>query len=332
MSFGSKKAPQAPYYPPVPPKEELMDVIDHISGTQAITVVGADGKKKRVVERLPRTAEEQRLYDEAGALMNRAIGEIQRLSAYDPTAIVDFAPFVDVMNVLNTERQADIQELSKLPDFNTFVKDFKAMGNTIIQEEFKKAEGENNAYLANRGYTDSSAAIAMRNSLAGEKARALQQQDVSGNMYGEQLKSADLANRMNTFQFREQARAGQLQKAQAEHQLKLSQYEQAETKRQQALQNQYGLFGVGSQIRGEDQAKAMATRAPDLANTIFAQSNMDSLNRHNAQIQQINSQYQNQLASYHSQRPSFGDTMLQLGGTAFGSYLSRPVTRFDRNF
>ena len=34
------------HWPPVPPKEELLDVIDEVTGTQAITVVGADGKKK----------------------------------------------------------------------------------------------------------------------------------------------------------------------------------------------------------------------------------------------------------------------------------------------
>lgn len=88
MSFGGgdDSPPPAPYYPPVPPKEELLDVIDHVTGTQAITVVGADGKKKRVVERLPRTPEEQKLYDEAGDLMNIAIVEIKKLSEYDPAA------------------------------------------------------------------------------------------------------------------------------------------------------------------------------------------------------------------------------------------------------
>ena len=325
MSFGSKKPPAVPYYPPVPPKEEVLDVIDTITGTQSITVVGADGKKNRMVSRLPRSQVEQKLYDDAGELMDKAIVEIKRLSNYDPAAVVDFAPFVDVMNNLNTERQADIAQLSKLPDFNQYVDDFKAMGNTIIQDEFKKAENENNAYLANRGYADSSAAIGMRNSLVGEKAKALQQQDVNGNLYGEQLKSADLANRMNTYGFREQGRMGQLQTAQAEHQLKLGQYDQSNAMRQQALQNQYDLFSTGAKIRGDDASKAMATRAPDLANTIFQQSNMDSLNRHNAQISQINSQYQNQLARYNNQGPSFGDTMLQLGGMGAGAAFGGPM-------
>ncbi len=326
MSFGGDDSPPpAPYYPPMPPKEELLDVIDHVTGTQAITVVGADGKKKRVIERLPRTPEEQRLYEEAGDLMNKAIVEIKRLSDYDPASVVDFAPFVDVMNTLNAERQADMAELSRLPDFNQYVSDFKSMGNTILQEEFKKQENETYEYLSRRGYGDSTAAIEMRNALGYQKSKALEEHNVNATMYGEQLKAADLANRMNTYGFREQGRMGQLQNAQAEHNLKLGQYDQSNAMRQQALQNQSGLFNIGSSIRGEDANKAMATRAPELANTIFQQSNMDSLNRHNAQIGQINSQYQNQLASYNSQRPSFGDTMLQLGGMGVGAYFGGPM-------
>ena len=216
-------------------------------------------------------------------------------------------------------------ELSRLPDFNQYVSDFKSMGNTILQEEFKKQENETYEYLSRRGYGDSTAAIEMRNALGYQKSKALEEHNVNATMYGEQLKAADLANRMNTYGFREQGRMGQLQNAQAEHNLKLGQYDQSNAMRQQALQNQSGLFNIGSSIRGEDANKAMATRAPELANTIFQQSNMDSLNRHNAQIGQINSQYQNQLASYNSQRPSFGDTMLQLGGMGVGAYFGGPM-------
>ena len=69
----------------------------------------------------------------------------------------------------------------------------------------------------------------------------------------------------------------------------------------------------------------MATRAPELANTIFQQSNMDSLNRHQAQINQINAQYQNQMAQYQANPPSFGDTMLNLGGMGVGAYFGGPM-------
>ena len=144
--FGNDDPPQAPYYPPIPPKEELMDVIDKISGTQTITVTGADGKKRRVMERLPRTPEEQKLFDDAGELMDKSMAEIKRLNEYNPTEVIDFAPFVNVMNDLNTERKSDIAELSKLPDFNRYVEDFKTiakprllMRTTLMQTSMEKS-------------------------------------------------------------------------------------------------------------------------------------------------------------------------------------------------
>ena len=326
MCFGGNDSPPpAPSYPPVPPPEELMDVIDHVTGTQAITVMGADGKKKRVIERLPRTPEEQQLYDQAGELMTRSITEMERLNAYDPGALVDFAPFVQVMNDLNTERRQDMEELARVPDFNGYVQTFKDMNKRILEEDFTRQTNEGQEYLNRRGYGDSTAAIEMRNTLGKNRAQALEESQVRGNLYGEQLKSADLANRQSAYGLREQGRFGQLQRAQMEHQLKLEQKNQMDTARQQALQNQSGLFNVAAGIRGEDANRAMATRAPELANTIFQQSNMDSLNRHQAQINQINAQYQNQMANYQANPPSFGDTMLHLGGMGVGAYFGGPM-------
>ena len=315
MCFGGNDSPPpAPYYPPVPPPEELMDVIDHVTNTQTITVVGADGKKKRVIERLPRTPEEQALYDQAGELMTRAITEIQRLNAYDPGALVDFAPFVQVMNDLGQERRQDMEELTRLPDFNQTVQDFKDMNRRVLEEEFTRQANEGREYLNRRGYGDSTAAIEMRNTLGKNKAQALEESQVRGDMYGEQLKAADLGNRQAAYALREQGRKDQLERAHLEHQLKLDQKAQLDAARQQALQNQMGLFNVGAGIRGEDANRAMATRAPDLANTIFQQSNADRLNRYQAEISRINAQYQSQMASFQSTPPSFGDTLLNLGG------------------
>ena len=328
MCFGGNDSPPPPpSYPAPPPPEELMDVIDHVTGTQAITVVGPDGKKKRVIERLPRTAEEQALYDQAGDLMTRAITEIQRLNAYDPGALVDFAPFVQVMTELNQQRQQDMQELTNIPDYNQVVQNFKSLNQRLIEEDFQRQQNESLEYLNRRGYGDSTAAIEMRNSLAKNRAQALEESNVRGNLYGEQLRGMDLANRQATYGLREQGRLAREQQAQIEHQLRLEQKAQLDTARQQALQNQMNLFHVGAGIRGEDVNRAMATRAPDLANTIFQQTNADSLNRYQAQINQINAQYQNQMAHYQAQAaapPSFGDTLLRMGGMGIGTYFGGP--------
>ncbi len=324
MCFGGNDSPPPPpSYPPMPPPEELMDVIDHITGTQAITVVGADGKKKRVIERLPRTPEEQQLYDQAGELMKRAIAEIQKLNDYDPGALVDFAPFVQAMTELNTERQQDMAELTNLPDFSQTVQAFKEMNQRLLEEEFRRQENENQEYLNRRGYGDSTAAIEMRNTLAKNRAQALEESRVKGDLYGEQLKAADLANRHSVYGLREQGRLARGQQAQLEHQLKLEQKLQKDQARQQALGNQMDLFRVGAGLRGEDTNRALATRAPDLANTIFQQNSADSLQRYQTQINQMNAHYQQQLAHHQTKPPSFGDTLLNLGGKMGMSYAMR---------
>jgi hypothetical protein len=300
-----------------------MDVMDHVTGTQAITVTGPDGKKKRVIERLPRTSEEQALYEQAGELMTRAMTEIQRLNAYDPSALVDFAPFVQVMNDLNRDRQQDMQELTQLPDFNQTVQAFKDMNQRLLEEDFKRQENEGQEYLNRRGYGDSTAAIEMRNTLGKNRAQALEESRVRGDLYGEQLKAADLHNRQTAYGLREQGRRGQLERAQMDHQVRLEQKAQHDQARQQALHNQMDLFRVGAGIRGEDTHRALATRAPDLANTIFQQNSADTLHRYQAQVNQTNAAYQNQLAQYQTRPPSFGDTLLNLGGRTAMMSLTR---------
>ena len=56
-----------------PSVQDLEDVIDEISGTEAITVKGADGKKRRVVRRLPRTREEEALFQKGQGMMKTAL-------------------------------------------------------------------------------------------------------------------------------------------------------------------------------------------------------------------------------------------------------------------
>ena len=326
MSFGGNDSPPpVPHYPSPPPPPEWVDQIDKIHGTEYIQVTGPDGKKQRIQQRLPRTPEEQKIYDEFGLLMNNAIVEIKKLSDYDPTAVVDFAPFVDVMNNLNDQRKAQITELSRLPDFDKYLDDFKNKGREVLQNEFKKQENENQEYLNRRGYGDSTAAIEMRNSFGAAKADILNKFDMDANTRSQQERARDQALREQEYDLGEKTRRDQLQKAQAEYQLKLDQHNQLEAQRQQKLQNQFGLFQMGSAGRNEDWQKAAMSRAPALYNQYFQQNSMDSLNRYNSQINATNAQYQNQLSAYNSKRPDFGSTMLQLGGTALGAAFGGPV-------
>ncbi len=73
-----QKGEDPPDAPEIPKPEELkpedmIDVIDQITGVQSIYTTGSDGRRQRVISRLPRTPEEEQLYSQAGALISSAL-------------------------------------------------------------------------------------------------------------------------------------------------------------------------------------------------------------------------------------------------------------------
>ena len=325
MSFGGDDdRPSAPSYPALTQKEMWRDFIDRNSRTQVVRVKNPDGTETTIHEPLPRSEEEQRYWDLGGELMDKASVELKKLAEYDPSAIVDFKSFVDVMNVLNTERKNDMAELSKIPDFNQVIGDFKAMQNRIIEDEFRNQQGQQEAYLNRRGLDNSTGSREMAALMAGEKAKALEQANINSEIFGEQKKAADLSNRANTFGFREQGRLGQLQNAEAEYRTQLESKNREDVMKQQALSNQGNLFSIGAKLRGDDLARTLGSRAPELANTIWQQGSMDNLNRYNSQVNQINSQFANEMSLYNSRPTSFMDKALTLGGMGVGAYFGGP--------
>lgn len=320
MSSDDGDTPQMRPLPQMPTMAELMDVFDHITGVETIKVKGANGKEQLVTKRIQRSLEEQEKFTMLGKTIKRSFQALRKMSNYNPLAVVDYAPFLNVINTVNQNRKNDMEQLSNLSDFDSYVKKFKETGNTIIQNEFQKAENENNAYLADSGYSNSSAAIAMRNSLVSEKAKALAQNDLSGNLYGEQLKAADQTNRRNEFEFRELGRQGLLQSAEYEHQLKNQQFNQRNAERQQYLQNQTNLWGLADSVVDRDQRYAMASQLGALSNQITQQTNANKINAYSAEAGAINTANQIDQQAYVNRGPSFGEAVLGLGMTGLGAY------------
>ena len=140
LKSSSSSPPPAPFLPPPPPPQEIMDVIDEVSGSKTVTATDpVTGKKIRLIQALPRSPEEQALYEEAGRLMDTAISELKRLYDYDPRQLVDFKPFIDTINTLNQERSEDMQKLTQIPDFTSYVNDFKTMQRSILEQEIGRA-------------------------------------------------------------------------------------------------------------------------------------------------------------------------------------------------
>ncbi len=322
--FDDDDPPPAPYIPPVPQPQEILDVIDEVTGTQTITVTGSDGKKRRMIQKLPRSQEEEALYQEAGRLMEKAIGEMKRLYDYDPSQLVHYAPFVEVLNALNNERSEDMAELTKFPDFNGYVQDFKDMQKSIIDEEYKRESNRLEESLAHKGLSDSTTGREERNLLTRHGATARQRAGVEAQLYGEQLKGADLENRTNAFNLREATRQGRLSAAATEYDLQKDYATQLESQRDKALTHQSHLYGVAAGIRGADTNKAMATMAPNMALAEFNATNNNALNYYNADVNRITKQYAMELDAHKAKPPGFGQNLLHLGGMAGMAMLGAP--------
>lgn len=323
--FDDDDPPQTPSIPPVPKPQEMMDVIDEVTGTQSITVTGADGKKRRIIQKLPRTREEEALYQEAGQLMDRAIGEMKRLYDYDPSQLVHYGSFVNALNVLNQERSQDMAELTQFPDFNRYVQEFKDMQKSIIDEEYMRSHNALEENLAHKGLADSTTGREERNLLTRNAAMARQRAGAEAQMMGEQLKGADLANRTNAFNLREATRQGRLSAAATEYELQKDYAAQLEEQRDKALTHQSHLYNVAAGIRGADTNKAMATMAPNMALAEFGATNNNALNYYNADVNRITQQYGMELGAHKAKGPGFGQNLLHLGGMGIGAFLGGPM-------
>lgn len=322
--FGGDDAPSPPQLPPPPPREEMMDVIDKISGVQSIVVTGADGKKRREIQRLPRTPQEEAFFKQGEELISKSLKNIKELYQYRPQDVVSFQPLIDTIANLSAERQNDLAQIADFGDIAQQVADYKQMNNTLLEEQLMRRDRATEENFAHRGISDSTAATEYRTSMARNADLARMQNNVNADIYGQDLAAKRLATNAAAFGLREQGRQGQLQGAETGYNLAQQQQQDLEARRKAAIAENMNLFGVGAGLRGEDQNKAMMSRAPDLANSTFAMMNADSLNRYNADIGRQNMNYQNELAAYNARPQSFGDKMLSLGGMVGGAMLSAP--------
>lgn len=356
-----KVAPKLPPAPkPIPSPQKIADVIDKITGVQSITTVNSKGQEQRVIERLPRTPQEEKFYKQGEELMKNALTNIQSLYKYNPAEVANFQPFISTIANLNDERQRDLSTIADFGDIAQQVKDYKQMNSALLDEEVKRRNNQIEEDFSHRGIGNSTSATEYRSVNAKNADLARLQNNVNADMYGQELAAKRLSTNLAAFGARESGRQGRLEGAKTGYALEQQKLQDLENKRIHAIQENQNLFSTGAALRGEDQQRALMSRAPELANQTFDLMNTASLNRYNsvanAQNTQFNSelnrynslvgaenaqfnselnrynsianaqnaQYQNKLAAYNAEPPSFGDRLLQLGGTVGGSVLNSP--------
>jgi len=321
MSFGNDDPPAAPQYVAPPPPEEIMDVIDEITGVQSITVIGPDGKKRRKIERLPRTPQEQEMFAVGEDLMKRSINNIKDLYQYNPDSVIDFEPLLRTFSSLNDERVNALGQIANIGNIQADIQSFREMQTALDDDMFMRQNRAMEENLGRKGLSDS---------YAGQEARAFaernqnltrKQSEFNANLYGEELAAKRLGRNAQAFALDETGRAGRLQAAQAEYGLRKDQQADIENKRQTAIGENMNLLKVGSGITGQDLNKAMMSQAPQIANQTFQMQNADNLRRYEAGVTAQNAAYDRQRYAYDNRPPSFLDVAGNVGGSVGMSML-----------
>lgn len=322
MCFGNDSPPPAPQIAPPPPPPEIMDFIDEISGTQTITVTGADGKKRRVTQRLPRTPEEEARYKAGEKLFSSALKNIQQLYKYDPKSSVDYAPLIKTFANLNKERMADLSKIADLGNIEQQVEDFKLMQNTLMEDEFTAQNRTAEDNLAHAGRGAGTFAEERRAALARNQDLTRMQGNVNAAMYGEDLATRRLARNKEAFGLNEIGRGTRLQEAQEKYGLAKEHEADMERRRQSAIAENQNLMGIGGNILGQDLNKNLSGKTAELANQTWQMQANDSLGRFNADVNRQMANYKMALAEYDSQPPSFGEMAAKVVGNGANAYLT----------
>lgn len=323
--IGGRSAPEAPEMPPPPKPEEMLDVIDEITGTQAITTKGPDGKKRRVISRLPRTKQEQALFNQADQMMGQALQNLSHLYQRAPEYAVDFRPLIDTMGSIQEDRLQDLAHVFQMEDLSDHVNHIKALHREILDHDLEEARILQEEKLLQRGHDHSTGGNSLRAHLEKEGAIAKAQSDLMSDKYGEDLRQARLKEKMMQYGLKEDARKQEEQRAQQTYALQKEQMADLDRQHQQMIQQNQAQVELGSQLKGQDLKTALQSKAGDMALNDYMLRNKTQMDNYNANINRIQSDYQNRLAKHQASPPSFGELAGSMLTTLGGSMLTAPA-------
>lgn len=325
--FRGKTPPQAPQLPAQQAAPELMDVIDELSGVQTITVTGADGKKRRVTQRLPLTPQEEQTLNQAKTLMNTAVNNIQRLYQYDPTSVVNYQPFIQAFSNINQERMNDLAKIGDFKDIAEKVQQFKAINQTLTMDAFDNQQRMTEENLARRGLQRSTEATENRAAMAKQRALLEQEVNVASENYGEDLQNRRLDREARTYAIREQGRNARLQEEEAKYNLEQQRVSDLENLRQNAINENVNMLNVGQGITGQDTQRAqLGLEGNRSAIAMFGQQASNQNQRYANEIARVQGQHNMNMEQFKSTPARFGQQLRDIGlaaaGQAAGSYMT----------
>lgn len=328
--FRDKKPPDTPQYFAPPPPPEILDVIDENAGIQFITVTRPDGKKVRKIERLPRTPEQEALFKQGEQMFSSAVKNMIDLYQYNPDAVAPFKNLIDVFAQINDETAEAYSQIADLGNIKEEIQTFRTMKRAMDDEDFAAQRRGLEENLARKGWS---------NSTPGQEARALaarnekfvrDRSEYEALQFGEDLASHRLNRNAQAFGLGEIGRNKRLQAAQTEYDLNRQHLDDVESRRQTAIAENLNLAKVGAGITGQDFDRAMASRAPEIADRTFQMQSADSLARYDAGVRAQFGAYDRARHAYDNRPPRFRDLALQAGGAFIGRGLSSGMGAMGR--
>lgn len=324
--FRGRTPPQAPQLPAQQAAPELMDVIDEISGVQTITVTGADGKKRRVTQKLPLTPQEEQTLNQAKSLMNQAVGNIQRLYQYDPTTVANYQPFIQAFANINQERMADLAKVGDFKDIAEKVQQFKTMNHDLAMEAFDSQQRMTEENLARRGLQRSTEATENRIAMSKARARLEQEINVSSENYGQDLQNKRLETEARAYDIRDQGRNARLEEASTAYNLERQRAEDLENLRQGAINENVNMLNVGQGIVGQDTQKAqLGIEGNRGAIAMFGAQANNQNQRYANEVNRVQNQYKMDMDTFRATPAKFGQQLKDVGlaaaGQGFGTFL-----------
>jgi hypothetical protein len=332
MSFGRRRAPEPPQIPAQPAPQEVMDIIDEIAGTQTITAIGPDGRRRRVTQAI-RTPEEQQIFDQSRTLMRQALNNIQQLYQYNPNLVADYQPFINTFAQVNQERAGELARIGNFDDIAARVDEFKAMQKNLVNREFDKQQRMSEESLARKGLGRSTTAAETRAAMASERALVEQQTDVNANLYGEDLANRRLNREVDAYNARDIGRQNRLAQAEAGVTAQERDLTAREGLRRNAIDENLAYMNIGQSQQDANMRRASHGMGMEgMAQNANASANNNANARYSNEVNRLHRQ--NEMSRQYSidRGPTFGqrlgDFTMNLAGQAAGSAVSAGMGGF----
>ena len=225
----------------------------------------------------------------------------------------------------------DLSQIGDFKDIAEKVQQFKTMSKNIAMESFDNQQRMTEENLARRGLQRSTEATENRAAMAKQKALLEQEVNVASENYGEDLQNRRLDREARAYGIREEGRNARLQEAEAGYNLERQRVEDLENLRQNAINENVNMMGVGQSITGQDaQRSQLGLEGNRNAISMFGAQAANQNQRYANDIARRQGQHAMNMQQFKSTPARFGQQLRDLGLAAAGSYLGGGFGGFGR--